>query len=51
MAEEIYKLIYLIEKDKSEIRILGQIFYQRNKFKGYLIYDNQRYPLKEKIEN
>ena len=50
MAEEIYKLIYLIEKDKSEIRILGEIFYQRNKLNGYYIYNNQRYPLKEKIE-
>ena len=50
MAEEIYKLIYLIEKDKSEVRILGEIFYQRNKSKGYYIYNNQRYPLKEKIE-
>ena len=37
MTEEIYRLIYLIEKDKSEIRILGEIFYQRNKLNGYLI--------------
>ena len=50
MDEEIYRLIYLIEKDKSEIRILGKIFYQMNKSKGNLIYNNKRYPLKEKIE-
>ena len=50
MTEEIYRLIYLIEKDKSEIRILGETFYQKNKLNGYYIYNNQRYPLKEKIE-
>ena len=47
---EIYKLTYLIEKEQNEIRLLGEPFYQRNKLNGYIMYNNQKIPLKAKIE-
>ena len=47
---EVYKLTYIIQKEQNEIRLLGEPFYQRNKLNGYIMYNNQKIPLKEKVE-
>ena len=49
MEEEIYELIYKIDKKNKYLRILGEKFYIRNKLSGYFIFKNKKYPLKDKI--
>ena len=47
---EKYQLVYKIKKNKNCIRLLGNIFFNRNKTSGYFIYNNGKHPLKEKFE-
>ena len=47
---EKYQLIYKIDKNKSSIRLLGEIFFRRNRTSGYFIINNRSIPLSEKLD-
>ena len=49
MESEIYELVYKIEKDKNDIRLLGNEFFIRNKYRGIIVYKSRKYKLIEKI--
>ena len=50
MENEVYKLIYKIDKKIPYIRLLGKQFVNRNKNLGFFIYKDKKYPLLETIE-
>ena len=47
MEVEKYRLIYKINNNKKNIRILGKDFVKNNKNKGKLIFLNRKYPLED----
>ena len=49
MEIELYKLVYKIEKEKGDLRLLGEEFFIRNKIKGIMVYKRKKFKLKEKI--
>jgi len=53
MEIEVYKMIYKMEKDKYNLRILGEVFKNNNKNKAKIIINNKKYPLNDvlSIEN
>ena len=50
MEVEKYTMIYKLEKDMKELRILNEKFVESNINKGFLILKNQRYYLDSLIE-
>ena len=48
---EIYKMTYKIGKKDKKIKILGEKFVSRNKYKCHLIYRNKKLPLQKEIKN
>ena len=44
-----YKMVFKIEKEKKYLRILGKEFAKTNNNKGYLIIENNKLNLKDKI--
>ena len=44
-----YKMVFKIEKEKKYLRILGKEFANTNNNKGYLIIENNKLNLKDKI--
>ena len=44
---ERYRMFYEIKKKSNYIRILGEEFVKNNKNKGYIIYNNKKYPLQK----
>ena len=46
---EIYKMTYKIGKKDKKIKILGEKFVSRNKYKCHLIYRNKKLPLQKEI--
>ena len=53
MEVEVFKMIYKMEKDKYNLRILGEVFKNNNKNKAKIIINNKKYPLNDvlSIEN
>ena len=49
MEIELYELVYKIEKEKGDLRLLGEEFFIRNKIKGIMVYKRKKFKLKEKI--
>ena len=47
---EIYKLVYIIEKENDYLSLLGKAFYRRNRIRGYFIYNGRKFLIKEKIK-
>ena len=45
MEVEKYELIYKIDKNSKELRLLGKSFFQKNKLNGYFIYNNKKIKL------
>ena len=50
MKMNLYHMVYKIGKNKSDIRILGKKFVENNGNKGYLIYNNKKFSLKEAMQ-
>ena len=50
MEFEYFKLIYIIDKNKSPLRLLGEEFYKDNKQNGFFIYKNKKHQLQEKFD-
>ena len=49
MEVERYRLIYKIDKSKTDLRLLGDKFFERNKGFGNFLYKNRRIKLQEII--
>ena len=49
MENELYELVYKIEKEGGDLRLLGKDFYIRNEIKGIMVYKGKKFRLKEKI--
>ena len=47
MEMERYKMFYENKNNHQSIRILGEEFVKNNKNKGYIIYNNKKYPLQK----
>ena len=50
MEFERYQLVYKIDHNKKYIRLLGEIFFERNKKYGNIFYNHKKFPLMEKFE-
>ena len=50
MEKEKYECIYIVDKSKSHIKLLGSDFYKRNRIYGQILYNNKNKPLIDKIE-
>ena len=47
---ELYSMTYKLEKNQTNLRILGKEFVNNNKNKGFLIIDNKKMHLKEIVQ-
>ena len=47
---ELYSMTYKLEKNQTNIRILGKEFVDNNRNKGFLIIDNKKMHLKEIVQ-
>ena len=50
MEIEKYELIYKINKKESQMRLLGELFWRRNRLLGHFIYKNRKIALRNIIE-